>query len=49
MFEAYGDCSKVVWQFLELSMPQWLVIVFAGNLVAFGFVVISQFVRSKND
>ncbi|MEZ8696925.1 disulfide bond formation protein DsbB [Vibrio lentus] len=49
MFEAYGDCSKVVWQFLELSMPQWLVIIFAGNLVAFGFVVVSQFVKSKND
>ena len=49
MFEAYGECSKIVWQFLELSMPQWLFIIFASNLIAFGFIVVSQFVKSKND
>jgi disulfide bond formation protein DsbB len=42
LFEAYGDCSKVVWQFLTLSMPQWLVIIFAGNLVALAVIIISQ-------
>ncbi|MDR9829539.1 disulfide bond formation protein DsbB [Vibrio sp. FNV 38] len=44
MFEAYGDCSKVVWEFLSLSMPQWLVIIFAGNLIALGVIVVAQFV-----
>lgn len=48
MFEAYGDCSKIVWQFLTLSMPQWLVIIFAGNLVAFAIILISQFTKSKS-
>ncbi|MBM4840226.1 disulfide bond formation protein DsbB [Vibrio parahaemolyticus] len=50
MFEAYGDCSKIVWQFLDLSMPQWLVVVFAGNLVALALIVIAQFfpVKRKN-
>ena len=38
MFEAYGDCAEVVWQFLTLSMPQWLVVIFAGNLVALAFI-----------
>lgn len=33
LFEAYGDCSKIVWQFLDLSMPQWLVIIFGISLV----------------
>ncbi len=47
MFEAYGDCSKIVWQFLTLSMPQWLVIIFAGNLFFLAFIVISQFVKEK--
>ncbi|GEM76354.1 disulfide bond formation protein DsbB [Vibrio sagamiensis] len=47
MFEAYGDCAEVVWQFFGLSMPQWLVVIFAGNLIAFGFVVLSQFFSSK--
>ncbi|AYF14704.1 disulfide bond formation protein DsbB [Vibrio parahaemolyticus] len=50
MFEAYGDCSKIVWQFLDLSMPQWLVVIFAGNLVALALIVIAQFfpVKRKN-
>lgn len=43
MFEAYGDCSEVVWQFLTLSMPQWLVIIFAGNLVALAIIILAQF------
>ena len=47
VFEAYGDCSKVVWQFLDLSMPQWLVVIFAGNLIALAAIVISQFAKSK--
>ncbi|MCW8335708.1 disulfide bond formation protein DsbB [Vibrio sp. SCSIO 43135] len=47
MFEAYGDCSKVVWQFLTLSMPQWLVVIFAANLVVLAAVVISQFVKPE--
>lgn len=50
MFEAYGDCSKIVWQFFDLSMPQWLVVIFAGNLVALALIVIAQFfpVKRKN-
>ncbi|MDF2153897.1 disulfide bond formation protein DsbB [Vibrio sp. CAU 1672] len=47
MFEAYGDCSKIVWQFLTLSMPQWLVVIFAGNLIALTFIVIAQFFRTR--
>lgn len=47
LFEAYGDCSKVVWQFLGLSMPQWLVIIFAGNLVALAIFVVAQFAKEK--
>ncbi|MBM5098449.1 disulfide bond formation protein DsbB [Vibrio parahaemolyticus] len=50
MFEAYGDCSKIVWQFFDLSMPQWLEVIFAGNLVALTLIVIAQFfpVKRKN-
>jgi disulfide bond formation protein DsbB len=48
MFEAYGDCSKIVWQFLTLTMPQWLVIIFAGNLVALAIFVMAQFFNKKS-
>lgn len=47
MFEAYGDCSKIVWQFLTLSMPQWLVVIFAANLVALAVIVLAQFAKTK--
>lgn len=47
MFEAYGDCSKVVWQFLSLSMPQWLVVIFSLNLVALAVIVVAQFARKR--
>ncbi|HHF3023853.1 TPA: disulfide bond formation protein DsbB [Vibrio diabolicus] len=47
MFEAYGDCSKIVWQFLDLSMPQWLVVIFAGNLIALALIVIAQFFPAR--
>ncbi len=48
LFEAYGDCSKIVWQFIGLSMPQWLVVIFAGNLVALGLIVVAQFFNKKS-
>lgn len=44
MFEAYGDCSKVVWQFFSMSMPQWLVVIFAANLVVCAFFILIQLV-----
>ncbi|STQ76559.1 Disulfide oxidoreductase [Grimontia hollisae] len=42
MFEASGDCSKIVWQFLTLSMPQWLVVIFAAMLIVLAIVILSQ-------
>lgn len=47
MFEAYGDCSDISWQFLTLSMPQWLIIIFAGNLLALGAIIAAQFVQPR--
>jgi len=47
MFEAYGDCSQVVWSFLGQSMPQWLVVIFAANLIALALIVIAQFFGKK--
>lgn len=46
-FEAPGDCSEIAWQFLTLSMPQWLVVIFASNLLAIGVIVLSQFAKAK--
>lgn len=47
MFEAYGQCSKIVWTFLGLSMPQWLVIIFGSSLAIGIAFVLLQFVGLK--
>ncbi|GEM79771.1 disulfide bond formation protein DsbB [Vibrio superstes] len=47
MFEAYGECSKIVWQFVGLSMPQWLVIIFGASLGVAVLFTLLQFVGLK--
>ena len=47
MFKPLDTCSPLNWSLLGLSMPQWLVIIFAcGVLVSF-FFLISQFARLR--
>ena len=47
MFEAYGDCSDIVWQFLTLSMPQWLVIIFAANIAFSSIFLLVQPIKYR--
>ncbi|SHO58858.1 disulfide bond formation protein DsbB [Vibrio quintilis] len=47
MFKAYGDCSEISWQFLNLSMPQWLVIIFAANILIAVIFILSQLKSSR--
>ncbi len=46
-FEATGDCSEVVWQFATLSMPQWLVVIFATSLACAAVIALSQPFKTK--
>ena len=48
VFEASGDCSEIVWQFLTLSMPQWLAIIFAAMLLTNIMVMVAQLVGRKS-
>lgn len=47
LFEATGDCSKISWQFWGLSMPQWLIAIFAVYLIVFALVTLSQLKRTR--
>jgi len=40
-----GECAEVSWQFLSLSMPVWMLIIFSGLLVV---VMIPLFKRNRN-
>lgn len=46
-FEATGDCSEIVWQFLTLSMPQWLVVIFAASFAVACVIALSQLAKAK--
>lgn len=47
IFAASGDCGKIDWQFLGLSMPQWLIGVFAFYIVLLALIILSQFKRNR--
>ncbi|MDO4697311.1 MAG: disulfide bond formation protein DsbB [Pasteurellaceae bacterium] len=48
LFAAGGDCGKISWQFLGLSMPQWLIGIFAIYVLIFVLLLLSQFKRTQH-
>ncbi len=42
VFVASGDCAERSWSFLTLSMPQWMIVIFAAYLLVAVFVLIAQ-------
>ena len=47
LFFPDGDCSEISWQFLGLSMPQWLVAIFAAYLLVATVVMIGNLVKGR--
>jgi disulfide bond formation protein DsbB len=47
LFMPTGSCDEVDWHFLGYSMPQWMVVVFGGYLVALAYAVAREFVRLR--
>jgi disulfide bond formation protein DsbB len=47
LFDASGDCSKVMWSFFSLSMTQWLIIIFAVFLIVAIIFVIAQLAKLR--
>ena len=42
VFVASGDCAERSWTFLTLSMPQWMIVVFAAYLIVAILVLLAQ-------
>jgi len=40
-----GECAEVSWEFLSLSMPAWMIIVYSGFLI---FSLLPWFERQKD-
>ncbi|WP_439212180.1 disulfide bond formation protein DsbB [Duffyella gerundensis] len=47
VFVASGDCAERGWAFLSLSMPQWMIVVFAFYLIAAVLVTLAQPFKPK--
>lgn len=47
LFEASGDCGKIDWQFLDYSMPQWMVVVYGVYAAIFAIVFLGRLAHSK--
>lgn len=47
IFQPSGSCSEVSWQFLGLSMVQWLVVIFIIYTLLMSLVLISQIVNHR--
>lgn len=47
MFTATGDCAQRQWSFLNLEMPQWMIVIFGVYLLIGALVLISQPFRPK--
>lgn len=47
LFVASGDCAEKSWTFLGLSMPQWMLGVFAAYFAVALLVLLAQFLKAK--
>ena len=42
IFGATGDCGDINWSFMDMSMPQWMIVVFAIYSVIWAVILVSR-------
>ncbi len=42
LFAATGDCGDINWQFMDMSMPQWMIVVFSIYTAIFALVLMCR-------
>ncbi|MDP5028919.1 MAG: disulfide bond formation protein DsbB [Paraglaciecola sp.] len=47
IFAATGDCGDINWSFLGMSMPQWMIVVFAIYSALLVLVLLSKLINKK--
>jgi len=47
LFNPTGDCSDIVWTFMDYSMPQWLIVSFGIYTALFAVIAISAMLPKK--
>lgn len=41
-FQATGDCADISWVFAGYSMSQWMIVIFAGFIVALAVIILNR-------
>jgi len=47
-FAATGQCGEIDWQFVGMSMPGWMQIIFAVNIVAAVIVITARVIKHRS-
>ncbi len=47
LLQPTGNCSDISWVFLNLTMPQWMVIIFSFSLLSSLFFIVGRFIFKK--
>ncbi|WP_339766571.1 disulfide bond formation protein DsbB [uncultured Paraglaciecola sp.] len=47
IFAATGDCGNIDWEFMDMSMPQWMMVVFAIYTVIWLVVLLSRLAAKR--
>jgi disulfide bond formation protein DsbB len=48
IFAATGDCGDIKWSFVGMSMPQWMIVIFAAYTCVLIFVAATALMKKKN-
>lgn len=48
IFAATGDCGNIDWQLAGMSMPQWMIVIFAFYSVLFAAIFLSRLVTKRS-
>jgi protein dithiol:quinone oxidoreductase len=48
IFAATGDCGDINWSLLGMSMPQWMIVIFACYSLVWLLVLLSQLQRTRS-
>ena len=44
IFGATGDCGDINWSFMDMSMPQWMIVIFASYTAVLALILVSRLV-----
>lgn len=48
IFAATGDCGDIKWSFIGMSMPQWMIVIFAAYTCLLIFAAATALMKKKN-